>query len=65
MPTGMSLPSFISATTWRPLNSAAGVVPGARVVYLGNVGHYVFVTREAEVLREIRAFLASLEGRKP
>ena len=39
-------------------------VPRARVVYLGNVGHYVFVTREAEVLREIRGFLASLEGRK-
>jgi hypothetical protein len=34
-------------------------------VVFGNVGHYVFVTREAEVLREIRAFLASLEERKP
>jgi len=29
-------------------------VPAARVVFLGNVGHYVFVTREAEVLRESR-----------
>ena len=32
-------------------------VPDARVVYLGNVGHFVFITREAEVLKEIRAFL--------
>jgi hypothetical protein len=33
-------------------------VPDARIVYLGHVGHYVFITREADVLREIRAFIA-------
>lgn len=38
-------------------------VPDARVVYLGNVGHFVFITREAEVLKEIRAFLTSVESR--
>jgi len=39
-------------------------VPDARVVYFPNAGHYVFITREAEVLREIHAFVASL-GKKP
>jgi non-heme chloroperoxidase len=38
-------------------------VPDARVVHLGFVGHYVFITREAEVLREIRAFLDGVERR--
>jgi len=35
-------------------------VPGARVVDLPDGGHYVFLTREAEVLREIRTFVAQL-----
>jgi non-heme chloroperoxidase len=35
-------------------------VPHARLVDLSGAGHYVFLTREAEVLRELRAFLASL-----
>jgi pimeloyl-ACP methyl ester carboxylesterase len=34
--------------------------PGARVVDLPRAGHYVFLTREAEVLRELRRFVASL-----
>ena len=37
-------------------------VPNARIVYLGHVGHYVFMTREDVVLREIRSFLAGLNG---
>jgi pimeloyl-ACP methyl ester carboxylesterase len=35
-------------------------VPGARIVYLPLAGHYLFLTREAETLREIRAFVARL-----
>lgn len=35
-------------------------VPSARIVYLGFPGHYVFLVREAEVLREIHAFLDGL-----
>lgn len=36
--------------------------PDARIVYLPLAGHYLFLTREAEVLREIRSFLESLPG---
>ena len=39
-------------------------VPDARMVYLGHVGHYVFITREARVLREIHTFIADLDRRK-
>jgi pimeloyl-ACP methyl ester carboxylesterase len=35
-------------------------VPAARLVDLPGAGHYVFLTRETEVLRELRAFVASL-----
>jgi pimeloyl-ACP methyl ester carboxylesterase len=35
-------------------------VPGARVVDLPGAGHYVFLTREAEVLKELRQFVAAL-----
>jgi len=35
-------------------------VPGARFVDLPGAGHYVFLTREAEVLRELRRFVAEL-----
>lgn len=35
-------------------------VPGARLVDLPGAGHYVFLTREADVLRELRAFVAGL-----
>lgn len=36
-------------------------VPDARLVYLPLAGHYLFLTREAEVLGEIRAFVAGLD----
>ena len=39
-------------------------VPDARVIYFPNAGHYLFITREADVLREIRGLVAAL-GRKP
>jgi pimeloyl-ACP methyl ester carboxylesterase len=35
-------------------------VPSARVVRLPHAGHYVFLTNEADVLREMRAFVSSL-----
>ena len=35
-------------------------VPSARVVILPHANHYIFISNEAEVLREIRAFLATL-----
>jgi len=36
-------------------------VPGARVVRLPNANHYVFISNEADVLREMRAFLATVK----
>jgi non-heme chloroperoxidase len=34
-------------------------VPGARVVRLAHANHYVFISNEADVLREMRAFLSN------
>ena len=39
-------------------------VPDARIVYLGRVGHYVFISREGQVLSEIHTFIADLDRRK-
>jgi len=36
-------------------------LPRARVVRIPNADHYVFITHESEVLREMRAFLAGLQ----
>ena len=35
-------------------------VPTARVVRIARANHYVFVSNEADVLREMEAFIASL-----
>jgi pimeloyl-ACP methyl ester carboxylesterase len=35
-------------------------VPGARIVDLPGAGHFVFLSRQAEVLEEIRRFVASI-----
>ncbi len=35
-------------------------VPGARVVVLSNAHHYVFLSNEADVLREVKAFVETL-----
>ena len=40
-------------------NLNAGV-PRARIVDLPRAGHYVFLTSDAEVLRELRRFVAGL-----
>jgi non-heme chloroperoxidase len=40
-------------------------VPEARIVDLPGAGHYVFITREAEVVREVRAFVSARERSQP
>lgn len=37
-------------------------VPGAKIVDMPGAGHYLWMTREPEVLREIHAFVAGLPG---
>ena len=39
-------------------------VPDARLVDLPGAGHYVFITREADVLRELKAFVENLAQKK-
>jgi non-heme chloroperoxidase len=36
-------------------------VPGARVVILPNASHFIYQSNEVDVLREMRAFLTSVE----
>ena len=43
--------------------SLLGAVPTARIVELPAANHYVFLSNEADVLREIRAFLAGLPSK--
>jgi non-heme chloroperoxidase len=38
--------------------------PSARVVRIGNAGHYVYRTNEAEVVKEMNSFMNSLAGEK-
>ena len=38
--------------------------PNARIVWYSNAGHYVYTTNEADVLREIHAFIAELPPSK-
>ena len=35
-------------------------ISGARVILLANGSHYIFLSNEADVLREINSFIASL-----
>ena len=36
-------------------------LPQARVVQLANASHYLFLTNESDVLREMRSFIATLQ----
>jgi hypothetical protein len=36
-------------------------VPNAKIVDIPGATHYLWITREADVLREIRAFVAALK----
>lgn len=49
-----------AATTEQARAFQAGV-PHARVVIIPHANHYVFISNEADVLREMRAFLATLQ----
>lgn len=48
------------ATTGRQAKAFESGVPSARVVRLAHANHYVFLSNEADVLREMNAFLAGL-----
>ena len=47
--------------TERQATAFEKTVPGARVVRLPNANHYVFISNQADVLREMRAFLATVK----
>jgi hypothetical protein len=36
-------------------------VPGAQIIDLPRAGHYIFLTREAEVLKGVKEFMAALQ----
>jgi non-heme chloroperoxidase len=44
----------------RWLKDLTVAVPGAHLVNLPGAGHYVFLTRESEVIKELRSFVAGL-----
>jgi len=48
------------ATTLAQAKAFEAGVPSAKVVRLSHASHYVFLSNEADVLREMSAFLASL-----
>ncbi len=48
----------LSALTKRQEKSVESGAPGAQVITLPGANHYVFLSNEADVLREMRAFLA-------
>lgn len=54
---------FDDAMTERQAAAFERGVPGSRVVRLRHATHYLFLSHEADVLREIRAFLATLPRR--
>jgi non-heme chloroperoxidase len=52
--------SALGAYTERWMKNLKSGVPEARFVDLPGAGHFVFLTREAEVLKELRKFVAGL-----
>ena len=50
-----------NAAKEKQLEAFEAGIPHSRVVRVPNADHYVFITNEAEVLREMRAFLAKLK----
>ena len=48
------------ATTGAQAKAFESGVPSARIVRLPHANHYVFLSNEADVLREMNAFLGSL-----
>ena len=59
-----AIQAFMDATRGyinRRVKNLRSSVPAARIVDLPGAGHFVFQTREAEVVREIGAFIAGLQ----
>jgi len=52
----------MSALQDRQAKSIEDGLPGARVVKLPGANHYVYLSNEADVLREMRAFVRGLTG---
>jgi pimeloyl-ACP methyl ester carboxylesterase len=60
--TGRKVAEAIDAAQYAPIIAAfESAVPSARVVRLARADHYVFLSNEQDVLRELRAFLARLQ----
>lgn len=51
-----------TANTAAQVNAFEAGVPSARVVRVPNASHYIFQSNEADVLREIKAFLGGLDN---
>ena len=51
----------LAALTERQEKAVEDAVPTAHVITLRNASHFVFLSNEADVLREVRGFLASLK----
>jgi pimeloyl-ACP methyl ester carboxylesterase len=49
-----------SLSTSRQVNAFAAGIPSARIVRLPHAHHFVFRSNEADVLREMNAFLATV-----
>jgi non-heme chloroperoxidase len=52
---------FDEAMTERQVRAVERGVPGARVLRWPHTSHYLFLTRQADVIREVTAFIASLQ----
>ena len=46
--------------TERQARAIEEAVPTARVVRIASASHYIYLTNQAEVLKEVRAFMARL-----
>ena len=55
-----ALEAYDSALTEAQANAVRAAAPSAHVVLLPHANHAIFLSNEAEVLREMRAFLASV-----
>lgn len=51
----------LEGLTEKQENAIKNAVPRARIITIPNANHYVFLSNETDVLREIHAFLASLD----
>ena len=52
------------ADTAKSISDLTRGVPGARVIELPHPNHFIFLADQAQVLREMGTFLASLESRR-